>query len=95
LRRFTVEHAFHFFKQTLGWTTVRPRHAEAADRWTWLIAGACWQLWLARSLVREARLPWEHSRPDGLVTPGQVQRHFTGSWVPWRTVRGMKLLHYP
>jgi hypothetical protein len=24
LRRFTVEHAFRFFKQTLGWTTVRP-----------------------------------------------------------------------
>ena len=25
LRRFTVEHAFRFFKQSLGWTTVRPR----------------------------------------------------------------------
>jgi DDE superfamily endonuclease len=36
LRRFTVEHAFRFFKQTLGWTTVRPRDPEAADRWTWL-----------------------------------------------------------
>jgi hypothetical protein len=78
LRRFTVEHAFRFFKQTLGWTTVRPRHPEAADRWTWLIAGACWQLWLARALVRDVRLPWEHARPDGLVTPGQVQRHFSG-----------------
>jgi hypothetical protein len=78
LRRFTVEHAFRFFKQTLGWTTVRPRHPEAADRWTWLIAGACWQLWLARALVRDVRLPWEHPRPDGLITPGQVQRNFTG-----------------
>src|SRR5579859_3170540 len=81
LRRFTVEHAFRFFKQTLGWTTVRPRHADAADRWTWLIAAACWQLWLARPLVSEVRLPWEHPRPDGLVTPGQVQRHFTGILV--------------
>lgn len=81
LRRFTVEHAFRFFKQTLGWTTVRPRHADAADRWSWLIAGACWQLWLARPLVGEVRLPWEHPRPDGLVTPGQVQRHFTGILV--------------
>ena len=78
LRRFTVEHAFRFFKQTLGWTTVRPRHADAADRWSWLIAAACWQLWLARPLVSEVRLPWEHPRPDGLVTPGQVQRHFSG-----------------
>jgi hypothetical protein len=78
LRRFTVEHAFRFFKQTLGWTTVRPRYPEAADRWTWLIVGACWQLWLGRPLVGEVRLPWERPRPDGLITPGQVQRHFTG-----------------
>jgi len=78
LRRFTVEHAFRFLKQTLGWTTVRPRHAPAADRWSWLIAGACWQLWLARAVVGEVRLPWERPRSDGLVTPGQVQRHFTG-----------------
>jgi hypothetical protein len=77
LRRFTVEHAFRFLKQTLGWTTVRPRHPDAADRWTWLVAGACWQLWLARPLLAEVRLPWEHPRPDGLVTPGQVQRHFS------------------
>jgi hypothetical protein len=81
LRRFTVEHAFRFFKQTLGWTTIRPRNPEAADRWTWLVASACWQLWLARSLVSDVRMPWEHPRPDGLVTPGQVQRHFTGILV--------------
>jgi len=81
LRRFTVEHAFRFFKQTLGWTTVRPRNADAADRWTWLIAAACWQLWLARPLVRDVRMPWEHPRTDGLLTPGQVRRHFTGILV--------------
>jgi len=81
LRRFTVEHAFRFFKQTLGWTTVRPRHPAAADRWSWLIAAACWQLWLARPVVHEVRLPWERPRPDGLITPGQVHRHFTGILV--------------
>jgi hypothetical protein len=81
LRRFTVEHAFRFFKQTLGWTSVRPRHPEAADRWTWLIASACWQLWLARSLVSEVRLPWERPRPDGLLTPGQVHRRLIGILV--------------
>ncbi len=81
LRRFTVEHAFRFLKQTLGWTTVRPRHAEAADRWTWLIASACWQLWLARALVSDVRLPWEHPRADGLLTPGQVHRTFSGILV--------------
>jgi DDE family transposase len=77
LRRFTIEHAFRFLKQTLGWTTVRPRHAEAADRWSWLIASACWQLWLARPIVSDIRLPWEQARP-GRSTPGHVQRHFTG-----------------
>jgi hypothetical protein len=81
LRRFTVEHAFRFFKQALGWTTVRPRHPQAADRWTWLIASACWQLWLARSLVSEVRLPWERPRPDGLLTPGHVHRKFIGILV--------------
>jgi hypothetical protein len=80
-RRFTVEHAFRFFKQSLGWTTIRPRRAEAADRWSWLIAAACWQLWLARPLLTEVRLPWERSRPDAVVTPGQAQRHFTGILV--------------
>jgi len=78
LRRFTVEHAFRFFKQTLGWTTVRPRNPEAADRWSWLVAAACWQLWMAQPAVSEVRLPWERPRPDRLVTPGQVHRRFTG-----------------
>jgi hypothetical protein len=77
LRRFVVEHAFRFVKQTLGWTTVRPRSPEAADRWTWLVAAGLWQLWLARSLVSDARLPWERptTKPP---TPGQVQRVFAG-----------------
>src|SRR5437899_3691089 len=78
LRRSTLDHACRFFKQTLGWTTVHPRYAEAADRWTWLVASACWQLWLARPHVSEVRLPWEHPKPDGLVTPGQVRRRFSG-----------------
>jgi hypothetical protein len=81
VRRFTVEHAFRFLKQTLGWTTVRPRSAEAADRWTWLIAAGCWQLWLSRALVGEVHLPWEHPRPAGSATPGQVQRNFNGILV--------------
>src|SRR5262249_41448988 len=78
LRRFTVEHAFRFFKQTPGWATGRPRHPDAAGRWSWLIAAACWQLWLARAIIGDARMPWERPRSHGLVTPGQVQRRFTG-----------------
>ena len=29
-----------------------------------------WQLWLAKYLVREIRLPWQKSRPE--LTPGRV-----------------------
>jgi hypothetical protein len=77
LRRFVVEHAFRFVKQTLGWTTVRPRSPLAADRWTWLMAAGLWQLWLGRSLAADARLPWER-RAAHVPTPGQVQRGFAG-----------------
>jgi hypothetical protein len=34
IRRFDLEHTIRFCKQTLGWTTPRPRHPEQADRWT-------------------------------------------------------------
>jgi hypothetical protein len=78
LRRFTVEHAVRFAKQQLGWTTVRPRHPAAADRWTWLVAAVCWQLWLARPLVADQRLPWERPRPPARLTPGRVRRAVSG-----------------
>lgn len=78
LLRFTVEHGFRFLKQALGWTAVRPRDPQAADRWTWLLALALWQLWLARPLVADQRLPWERPRPPGQLTPGRVRRAFAG-----------------
>ena len=58
-RRFAVEHAFRFLKQSLGCTAVRPRAPARADRWSWLLAVGLWQLWLARDLVADERLPWE------------------------------------
>jgi hypothetical protein len=73
-----VEHAFRFAKQSLGWTTVRPRHPAAADRWTWLVAAVFWQLWLARPVVADQRLPWERPRPPEHLTPGRVHRAFGG-----------------
>jgi hypothetical protein len=76
-RRFTVEHAFRFLKQALGWTTIRPRSPLAADRWSWLLAAGLWQLWLARDLVAEVRLPWEHPA-RGALSPGRVRRGFAG-----------------
>lgn len=76
-RRFPVEHGFRFSKQTLGWTTVRPRDPAAADRWTWLLVLVWWQLWLARSLVADTRLPWERPlAPEAVcaLSPGRVRR---------------------
>jgi hypothetical protein len=83
--RFTVEHGFRFLKQALGWTTVRPSNPAAADRWTWLLALALWQLWLARSLVADQRLPWERPLPATQLTPGRVRRAFSGLFAPLGT----------
>jgi hypothetical protein len=74
LRRFAVEHGFRFAKHDLGWTTVRPAAPEAADRWTWLVAVAFWELWLARPLVADHRLPWDRPLPPDRLTPGRVRR---------------------
>lgn len=76
--RFTAEHGFRFLKQDLGWTTVRPTDPTAADRWTWLLALALWQLWLARPLVADQRLPWERPADPEHLTPGRVRRAFAG-----------------
>ena len=81
LRRFTVEHGLRFSKQTLGWTTVRPRDPAAADRWTWLVALALWQLWLARGLLADARLPWEAPQSPERRSPGRVRRAFPSLFV--------------
>ena len=78
LGRFTVEHAFRCAKVSLGWTTIRPRHPAAADRWTWLLAAACWQLWLARPLIADQRLPWERPLPTARLMPGRVRHAFAG-----------------
>ena len=72
--RFTAEHGFRFLKHDLGWTTIRPRDPAAADRWSWLLALGLGQLWLARDLVADGRLPWERPLPPDRLTPGRVRR---------------------
>lgn len=77
-RRFAVEHAFRFLKQNLGWTSPQPRSPETADRWSWLLAIALWELWLARDAVADARLPWERGPVATTLSPGRVRRGFAG-----------------
>jgi len=75
-RRFDLEHTLRFCKQTLGWTTPRPRHPEQADRWTWLVLASYAQLRLARQVATDVRLPWERPRPPGKLSPYRVRRGF-------------------
>lgn len=74
VRRFDLEHTFRFLKQALGWTTLRVRHPEQADRWTWLVVAAFTQLRLARACVADRRLPWERRYEAGRLTPIRVHR---------------------
>jgi hypothetical protein len=76
IRRFDLEHTVRFCKQTLGWTTPRPRHPEQADRWTWLVLAAYTQLRLARQVAGDQRLPWERPRPQPRLSPLRVRRGF-------------------
>src|SRR5207302_404980 len=62
----------------LGWTTIRVRQPTAADRWTWLLAAAVWQLWLARPLVADRHLAWERPRAPAHLSPGRVRRACAG-----------------
>jgi len=76
LRRFDIEHTFRFLKQVLGWTRPKLRDPAAADRWTWLILACYTQLWLARDLAADLRLPWQRPCPPGRLTPARVRRGF-------------------
>jgi hypothetical protein len=77
IRRFDLEHTIRFAKQTLGWTTPRPRTPEQADRWTWLVLAAYTQLRLARQVVCDQRLPWQRPRPQPRLSPYRVRRGFS------------------
>ncbi|MDP8901821.1 MAG: transposase [Actinomycetota bacterium] len=76
VRRFDLEHAVRFLKQTLGWTAPRVRHPEQADRWTWLVLAAYAQLGLARSCAADRRLPWERPQRHRRLTPCRTLRGF-------------------
>jgi hypothetical protein len=76
LRRFDIEHTFRFLKQVLGWTRPKLRDPAAADRWTWLVIAAYAQLYLARPLAADLRLPWQRPCPPGRLTPARVRQGY-------------------
>jgi hypothetical protein len=73
-RRFDLEHALRFCKQTRGWATPRARHPGQADRWTWLVVAAHTQLRVARPWVADRRLPWERPLAPARPPPNRVRR---------------------
>lgn len=71
-RRFSQEHGYRFVKQDLLWTRAHVRTPAQMLLWSWVVALAMNQLYLARDLGQEMRQPWElNGRP---VTPRQVRR---------------------
>lgn len=76
LRRFDLERALCFVKQTLGWTRPKLRTPEAADRRTRVLIAAHTQLRLDRPLGRGPRpRPWEKPTTDRL-TLSPIRRGF-------------------
>lgn len=70
--RFSEEHGFRFLKQDLLWTVAHVRTADQFLLWSWMVALAFTQLYLARPEAAQALLPWEaKGRP---LTPRQVRR---------------------
>ncbi len=70
--RFSQEHGYRFLKQDLLWARAHVRTPEQILLWSWVVALAFNQLYLARALGQEMRQPWERNgRP---VTPRQVHR---------------------
>ena len=70
--RWPIEPGLHFRKETLGWTQPMFQTNEAGDRWTWLTALAAWVVFLARTIVVDAPLPWQKPQPH--MTPQRVQQ---------------------
>lgn len=71
LRRFGVDHWYRFAKGRLHWTLPNLSTPKQSERWSDLMPLMTWQLWLARDVVVEQRLPWQ-SVSITTLTPGRV-----------------------
>lgn len=70
LRRFGVDRWYRFAKQRLHWTLSNLGTLEQSERWSDLMPLMSWQLWLAKDLVVENRLPGQSATLN--LTPGRV-----------------------
>ena len=76
LRRFSLEHWYRFAKQRLHWTMPSLKTPAQSDRWSDLMPLMTWQLWLARDLVTQYRLPWQSATIA--LSPGRVAQCVAG-----------------
>ena len=78
-QRFDLEHFFRFGKQRLLLTDFQTSDTQRETNWLQLVQLAYVQLYLARSLVKANRRPWERylpSQPATPATPSATQRAF-------------------
>jgi hypothetical protein len=74
LRRFAIDHWYRLLKQRLHWSLPRFATPEQSQTWSDLMPILTWQLWLARSLVTQAPLPWQ--KHLAVPSPGRVADSF-------------------
>jgi hypothetical protein len=68
--RFGVDHWYRLAKQRLHWNTPSFGTPQQCQKWSHLIPLMTWQLWLAKPLVEDHRLPWQ--KPQSNLTPERV-----------------------
>ena len=71
-RRYPIDHWYRFAKSRLRWTLPMLSTPAQCQRWSDLMALMTWELWLARPIAEDCRLPWQ--KPQALLAPGRVCR---------------------
>jgi hypothetical protein len=88
-RRYPIDHWYRFAKGRLHWTLPRLATPAQADRWSDLMPLITWELWLARSIVADAPLPWQ--KPRTRLSPGRccqgLQNILVAIGTPTRTCK--------
>ena len=69
-RRYPIDHWYRFAKNRLHWTLPMLSTPAQCQRWSDLMPLMTWELWLARPIAEDCRLPWQ--KPQPLLAPGRV-----------------------
>ena len=73
-----IEPANRFRKERLYAELPKVRQAESSDHWLMAVQLIEWQLYLARSEVREKVLPWQKPQTGSQLTPNRVIQSLPG-----------------